>query len=137
MSDARDLTEKIQQNDPILVACVVFQTQAPEHLIQKIHEAITAIAAQTSVCPVVRDITSLRSVSEDPWLRHPEAANYLGISKSTLYQYACQRKIECRKLGGRLEYRRSTLDRFKDFQVRRPHEWFRRSIISTALGSGK
>jgi len=134
MSDAKDLTEKIQHGDPVLVACVVFQTQAPELLIQKIREAI---AAQTSVCPVVPDITSLRSVSEDPWLRHPEAANYLGISKSTLYQYACQHKIECRKLGGRLEYRRSTLDRFKDFQVRRPHEWFRRSIISTALGSGK
>ena len=33
MSDARDLTEKIQHHDPVLVACVVFQTQAPEHLI--------------------------------------------------------------------------------------------------------
>ena len=137
MSNPRDLTEKIQQDDPILVACVVFQTQAPEHLIQKIREAITAIAAQTSVCPVVPDITSLRSVSEDPWLRQSEAASYLGISKSTLYHYACEHKIECRKLGGRLEYRRSTLDRFKDFQVRPTHEWFRRSIISTALGSGK
>jgi len=138
MSDARDLTEKIHHGDPVLVACVVFKTHAPEHLIQKIHEAITAIAAQTSVCPVVPDITLLRSVSEDPWLRQTEATNYLGISKSTLYQYACQRKIECRKLGGRLEYRRSTLDRFKDLQVRRTHEWFpRKSIITTALGSGK
>jgi len=138
MSDARDLTEKIHHGDPALVACVVFKTHAPEHLIQKIHEAITAIAAQTSVCPVVPGITLLRSVSEDPWLRQTEAANYLGISKSTLYQYACQRKIECRKLGGRLEYRRSTLDRFKDLQVRRTHEWFpRKSIITTALGSGK
>jgi len=33
MSDARDLTEKIQHHDPVLVACAVFQTQAPEHLI--------------------------------------------------------------------------------------------------------
>jgi excisionase family DNA binding protein len=137
MSDAKDLTEKVQHHDPVLVACVVFQTQAPEHLIQKIREAITAIA-QTSACPVIPGITSLRSVPEDPWLRQAEAANYLGISKSTLYQYACQRKIECRKLGGRLEYRRSTLDRFKDLQVRRTHEWFpRKSIITTALGSGK
>ncbi len=138
MSDARDPTEKIQHADPVLVACVVFQTRAPEHLIQKIREAITAIAAQTPVCPVIPEINSLRSVQEDAWLRHSEAANYLGISKSTLYQYACQRKIECRKLGGRLEYRRSTLDRFKDLQVRRTHEWFpRKSIIATALGSGK
>ena len=138
MSDARDRTDKIQHDDPVLVACVVFQTQAPEHLIQKIREAVTAIAAQTPAMPIIPEITSLRSLSEDPWLRHSEAANYLGISKSTLYQYACQRKIECRKLGGRLEYRRSTLDRFKDLQVRRTHEWFpRKSIISAALGSGK
>ncbi|PYU37117.1 MAG: hypothetical protein DMG54_34835 [Acidobacteria bacterium] len=138
MSDARDRTDKIQHDDPVLVACVVFQTQAPEHLIQKIREAVTAIAAQTPAMPIIPEITSLRSLSEDPWLRHSEAANYLGISKSTLYQYACQRKIECRKLGGRLEYRRSTLDRFKDLQVRRTHEWFpRKSIIATALGSGK
>ena len=133
-----DLVEKIHHGDPALVACVVFRTHAPEHLIQKIREAITALAAQTSACPIIPEITSLRSVSEDPWLRQTEAASYLGISKSTLYQYACQRKIECRKLGGRLEYRRSTLDRFKDLQVRRSHEWCpRKSIITTALGSGK
>jgi excisionase family DNA binding protein len=138
MSDARTLTEKIKQDDPVLVACVVFQTQAPEQLIQKIREAITAIAVQTPPGPIDPQITSLRSVPEDPWLRQSEAANYLGISKSTLYQYACQHKIECRKLGGRLEYRRSTLDRFKDLQIRRTHEWFpRKSIITTALGSGK
>jgi excisionase family DNA binding protein len=138
MNDARDLTEKSQHADPVLVACVVFQTRAPEHLIQKIREAITALAAQTPACPIIPEITSPRSLPEDAWLRHSEAANYLGISKSTLYQYACQHKIECRKLGGRLEYRRSTLDRFKDLQIRRTHQWFaQKSIITTALGSGK
>ncbi len=138
MSETRALTEKIKQDDPVLVACVVFQTQSPEHLVQKIREVVTALAAETPACQMIPEITSLPSVSEDPWLRHSEAAGYLGISKSTLYQYACQRKIECRKLGGRLEYRRSTLDRFKDLQVRRTHEWFpRKSIITTALGSGK
>jgi hypothetical protein len=106
--------------------------QAPEQLIQKIREAITAIAVQTPPGPVDRQITSLQSVSEDPWLMQTEAADYLWISKSTLYQYACLHKIECRKLGGRLEYR------FKDLQIRRTHEWFpRKSIITTALGSGK
>jgi excisionase family DNA binding protein len=138
MSDARDLTERLQLDNPVLVACIVFRTQSPEHLIQKIRESITAIVAQTPACTIIPEITSLRSVPEDPWLRQTEAAEYLGISKSTLYQYACQRKIECRKLGGRLEYRRSTLDRFKDLQVRHTHEWFpRKSIITTALGSGK
>ena len=53
MSDARDLAVKIHHGDPVLVACVVFQTHAPEHVIQKIREAITAIAAPTSVCPVI------------------------------------------------------------------------------------
>ncbi len=138
MSDTRDPTKKIQHDDPVLVACVVFQTLAPEHLIQRIREAITAIVDPTAIGPAVPDVTSLRSVSEDPWLRHSEAANYLGISKSTLYQYACQQKIECRKLGGRLGYRRSTLDRFKDLHIRPAHQWFaQRSIISQALGSGK
>jgi len=138
MTDARDLSEKIQHHDPVLVACMVFQTQSPEHLIQKIREAITALAAQRLASPIVPEINSLPSVPEDTWLRHSEAANYLGISKSTLYQYACQHKIECRKLGGRLEYRRSTLDRFKDLQIRRTHKWFdQKSIITTALGSGK
>ena len=76
--------------------------------------------------------------TDDPWLRHTEAADYLGISKSTLYQYVCQGKIECRKLAGRLEYRRSTLDQFKDRQIRPAHQSSpQRSIIPTALGSGK
>ena len=138
MSEARDLTETIQQGDPVLVACMVFRAQTPEHLVEKIREALTAIAVQTPPGQIDPRITSLQSVSEDPWLRQTEAANYLGISKSTLYQYACQHKIEYRKLGGRLEYRRSTLDRFKDLQIRRTHEWSpRKSIITTALGSGK
>ena len=81
---------------------------------------------------------SLRRDSEDLWLKHAEAAEYLHVSKSTLYQYACQQKIECRKLAGRLEYRRSTLDQFKDRQIRPAHRSFsQRSIIPTALGSGK
>jgi predicted DNA-binding transcriptional regulator AlpA len=113
MSGARDLAETIYPGDPVLVACVVFQTHAPEHLIQKIREAITALAAQTSACPIIPEITSLRSVSEDPWLRHSEAAAYLGVSESTLYHYSSGEQIERRKLGGRLEYRRSALDHFK------------------------
>ncbi len=84
MSDARDLTEKIHHGDPVLVACVVFKTHAPEHLIQKIHEAITAIAVETPPGPINPEITSLRSVSEDSWLRQTEAATYLGISTNTV-----------------------------------------------------
>jgi hypothetical protein len=35
------------------------------------------------------------------------------VSKSTLYHYSSGEQIERRKLGGRLEYRRSALDHFK------------------------
>jgi predicted DNA-binding transcriptional regulator AlpA len=138
MSDARDLTGKIQHGDPVLVACVVFQTHAPEQLIQKIHEAITALAAQTAACPIIPEITSLRSVSEDPWLRHSEAATYLGVSESTLYHYSSGEQIERRKLGGRLEYRRSALDHFKQAHTlpasRRAAS---ARIIASAHSSGK
>jgi excisionase family DNA binding protein len=51
-------------------------------------------------------------------LTHPEAAKCLGISTTTLYRYVEQEKIEFRKIGNRLEYRRSTLDQFKDQHVR-------------------
>jgi predicted DNA-binding transcriptional regulator AlpA len=138
MSDARDLREKIQHHDPVLVACVVFQTQAPEHLIQKIHEAITAIAAQRPASPIIPEINSLRSVPEDTWLRHSEAAAYLGVSKSTLYHYSSGEQIERRKFGGRLEYRRSALDHFKQAHTL-PASCRAASarIIASALSSGK
>jgi excisionase family DNA binding protein len=56
--------------------------------------------------------------SDDLWLGHSTAAHYLGISRSTLYRYAEQGRIESRKLGNRLEYRRSTLDNFKNQNIR-------------------
>jgi predicted DNA-binding transcriptional regulator AlpA len=57
--------------------------------------------------------TTKQSAPEDSWLGHSEAAAYLGVSKSTLYHYSSGEQIERRKLGGRLEYRRSALDHFK------------------------
>src|SRR5229473_8203980 len=95
-----------------------FQTRDPDHLVQLLREALTGIADQAPEgCPI-SPIVPPRTDSEDPWLKHPQAAEYLGISKSTLYRYACQQTIESRKLGGRLEYHRSTLDRFKNRQIR-------------------
>jgi excisionase family DNA binding protein len=70
------------------------------------------------------------------WLTHSEAARYLGVAISTLYRYAEQEKIECRKLGNRLEYRRSSLDRFKENQIRPPRRARSRGIITPTLGSG-
>src|SRR5258708_5534631 len=49
---------------------------------------------------------------QDSWLTHEEA------SKTTLYRYACQHVFESRKMGGRLQYRQSALDQFKDQHTR-------------------
>ncbi|MGH7743872.1 MAG: helix-turn-helix domain-containing protein [Candidatus Dormibacteria bacterium] len=56
----------------------------------------------------------MQPARDDSWLGHSGAAAYLGVSKSTLYHYSCHEEIERRKLGGRLEYRRSALDKFKE-----------------------
>ncbi len=138
MNDARDATGKAQPDDSVVVACVVFQTRDVEHLVQQLREVFTTIVGQVSVGRPASPIALSQEAPEDLWLKHTEAAEYLGISKSTLYQYACQQKIECRKLGGRLEYRRSILDRFKDLHIRPAQRWLSQpSIIPTALGSGK
>jgi len=138
MNNARDQTQNGQARDPIVVACVVFQTQDPERLVDLLRQALTKIGDQVPPEPPAPASLSLQRDSQDLWLKHAEAAEYLGVSKSTLYQYACKQKIECRKLAGRLEYRRSTLDQFKDHQIRPAHRWFsQRSIIPVALGSGK
>jgi excisionase family DNA binding protein len=78
----------------------------------------------------------MASISNSVWLTHFEAARYLGVSTSTLYRYAEQERIECRKTGNRLEYRRSTLDRFKENQIRPARRSRPRGIIAPTLGSG-
>jgi Helix-turn-helix domain len=138
MNNGRDPTGNGQGSDPTVVACVVFQTQDPERLVELLRQALTGIPDQVQSEPSNTASLSLRRDIEDVWLKHAEAAAYLGVSKSTLYQYACQQKIECRKLAGRLEYRRSTLERFKDLQIRPANRWLSsKSIIPVALGSGK
>jgi Helix-turn-helix domain len=116
---------------------VVFETRDPEHLLQLLREALTGIADSA---PEVAATTPTLSphTDPDPWLKHPEAAEYLGIATSTLYRYACQQKIESRKLCGRLEYRRSVLDKFKDLHIRPATRWPSSGrIIPAVLGSGK
>lgn len=138
MDNGRDPNGNGQAGDPTVVACVVFQTQDPERLVELLRQALTAIPDQVRPQPPDTANLCLERPPEDFWLKHAEAAKYLGVSKSTLYQYACQQKIEYRKLAGRLEYRRSTLDQFKDRQIRPAHRWSsQRRIIPAALGSGK
>lgn len=138
MNNGRDSAGKGQGGEPTVLACVVFQTRDPEQLVQVLEQALTGIAAHSLAASSAPPLLPLQRDSDDLWCKHAAAAEYLGISKSTLYQYACQRRIECRKLGGRLEYRQSTLDQFKDRQIRPADRRFsERSIMSAALGSGK
>jgi excisionase family DNA binding protein len=126
-----------EASEPTLVACVVFRTQDPDQLVELLREALTGIVAPAPAVPMPSPMPQFKPDSEDPWLRHTEAAAYLGISKSTLYRYAEQQRIESRKLGNRLEYRRSSLDRFKDQHVRPARRPPRaRGIIVPALSSG-
>ena len=108
---------KRQIANPTVVVCVVFQTRDPEDLLELLREALTGIADPVPETVAILPTIAPRSDS-DPWLKHPEAAEYLGISKSTLYRYAEQERIESRKLGNRLEYRCSSLDKFKDQHIR-------------------
>jgi excisionase family DNA binding protein len=76
--------------------------------------------------------------TEDRWLEHTEAAKYLGVSKSTLYRYVSQRRIECRKIAGRLEYRQSVLEKLKRDQTRPARlSHHAGGIIPSAFSSGK
>ena len=76
--------------------------------------------------------------TEDHWLEHGEASKCLGISKSTLYRYVSQQRIECRKVAGRLEYRQSSLEKLKKEQLRPARlSHHADSIISSAFSSGK
>lgn len=74
---------KRQIGDPTVVARVVFQTRDPEHLLELLREALTGIAD-----PVPENVAILPTIAprsdSDPWLKHPEAGEYLGISTSTI-----------------------------------------------------
>ena len=125
-----------QPEPPQVLACLLILPSDAEPIVSLLKD-LAASSPCPSPFPFISGPASPKAI-DDPWLKHAEAADYLGISKSTLYQYACQQKIECRKLAGRLEYRRSTLDQFKDRQTRPAHRWFSQAgIIPTALGSGK
>lgn len=121
---------------PEVIACVVFRTRDPEQLIQVLTDALTGV--REAVSAEVPLTNADQSQPTGAWLRHPEAAEYLGISTSTLYRYACQHRIEYRKLCGRLEYRRTALERFKGLHVHPPAQWLASGrIMPAALGSGK
>jgi excisionase family DNA binding protein len=122
-----------QSPPPTLVACFLLSPEQVENLISMLQ----GLAANPSnALPHVAPPAGSPRESNSTWLTHPEAAKYLGVAISTLYRYAEQERIECRKLGNRLEYRRSSLDRFKENQIRPARPLRSRGIIAPTLGSG-
>jgi len=104
-------------SSPAFVACFVLPAQQAETLVSVLQEFVSsaeglgpATLSPLAIAPT-NDSTSV-------WLTHPEAAKCLGISTTTLYRYIEQERIEFRKIGNRLEYRRSALDQFKEQHVR-------------------
>jgi hypothetical protein len=123
---------------PRLVACVLLLPEDAEVLAGLLCNLATNSHASQDLDALAKPDRFLGSEPSDFWLPHVEAAKFLGVSISTLYRYASQEKIECRKIAGRLEYRQSTLERLKQKQIRPARLPLRSGgIIPPALHSGK
>jgi excisionase family DNA binding protein len=118
----------------MLVACFVLPVEQAEKLISLLQDIVRSPASEAPLNLAQPAITSL--TQSNSWLTHVEAASYLGVAVSTLYRYAEQERIECRKIGNRLEYRRASLDRFKEQQIRPARRPRARGIMAPTLGSG-
>jgi excisionase family DNA binding protein len=120
-----------------LVACLLLVPEDSEPILTLLQKlAPHAAEPHNGIATGTRE--SEVSADADIWLDHSEAAAYLGVSTSTLYHYSSHNRIERRKLGGRLEYRRSALDEFKRAHTL-PASCHPASarIISSAHSSGK
>ena len=98
---------------PRLVACLLLVPEDAQAILSFLQKLALTGRAWSPGQVTSEENTSKQSAPEDSWLGHSEAAAYLGVSKSTLYHYSSGEQIDRRKLGGRLEYRRSALDNFK------------------------
>jgi len=106
-----------EDSSPAFVACFVLPRKQAETLISVLQEYVSTAEGFS---PANFSTLSLAPTEDSAaaWFTHPEAAKCLGISTTTLYRYAEQQRIEFRKIGNRLEYRRSALDQFKEQHVR-------------------
>ena len=121
-----------------LVACVLLLPEDAEVLTGLLRDLATNLSASQDTEDLAKPDRFMRAKHSDAWLPHVEAAKFLGVSKSTLYRYACQKRIECRKIAGRLEYRQSTLESLKQKQIRPARLPLRSGgIIPSTLNSGK
>jgi excisionase family DNA binding protein len=120
----------------ILLPCFLLLPQDAAPILAQLRNVAPSQITGGPVAAAAVPSISVPQPQEDSWLDHSDAADYLGVAKSTLYRYTCEQRIESRKLGGRLEYRRSTLEKFKNQQIRPARNFRARGIIAPALGSG-
>jgi len=117
----------IQDPSPPCVACFVLPAKQAETLMSILQDFMSS-AERIVPAHFPTFATGPTQDSTAVWLLHPEAAKCLGISTATLYRYAEQGKIEFRKIGNRLEYRRSALDQFKEHHVHPPRRPRRQEV---------
>jgi excisionase family DNA binding protein len=134
---ANKLAAKGDAAPPAMLACFILMPKQAESLISVLKELATGATDITQLSSMSFALTADSKESVEVWLSHAEAAKYLGISKSTLYHHAEQERLESRKFCGRLEYRVSSLDKFKNEQLRPSRRSRDGAIIGPALSSGK
>ena len=113
----RSSAARKEDSSPAFVACFVLPPKQAESLISVLQQFVSSAEG---LAPANFSALAI-APNEDStavWLTHPEAAKCLGISTTTLYRYVEQERIEFRKIGNRLEYRRSALDQFNEQHVR-------------------
>ena len=123
---------------PRLVACLLLVPSDAEPIVTMLEQLVASSQIPIPFPSFSGSGGHSATLTEDRWLEHSEASKCLGISKSTLYRYVSQQRIECRKVAGRLEYRQSSLEKLKKDQVRPArlsHD--AGGIIPTAFSSGK
>lgn len=118
-------------------AYVVVIAGADVSIVDALQKLVAALSAENpAILP--SDFSKPSAESADSWLEHRAAAEYLGVACSTLYRYSEHHEIESRKFCGRLQYRLSSLNEFKDRHVRPArHPGHAGRIITSALSSGK
>jgi excisionase family DNA binding protein len=123
---------------PAMVACFILMPQQAESLISLLKDLASGATDITQIASIPFAFIPDSKESVEAWLSHADAARYLGISKSTLYRHAEQGQLESRKFCGRLQYRASTLERFKNQHLRSARRSSRDgAIIGSAPTSGK
>src|SRR5438876_993040 len=103
---------------PTALACIFLLLEDATPILDFLRTLTSSAAFQNPINIQLAGTPHTSREPDDSWLEHSAAAHYLGISRSTLYRYAEQGRIESRKLGNRLEYRRSTLDNYKNQNIR-------------------